>query len=149
MCTHLVFRDLAAKYLVRVCWVRPCSKPHLFFFSRLEREPECSLVVVEPDEAVESVFLVSPDGVVQPVPTAVDWDRLEVLAKNDDKGRQEIVGDDKFYELLELRAKDEQARRTNANQDANADKGKAAADEDNTRAAIPVDDAIPGDGDGI
>ncbi len=105
--------------------------------------------MVEPDEAVESVFLVSPDGVVQPVPTTVDWDRLEVLAKNDDKGRQEIVGDDKFYELLELRAKDEQARRTNANQDANADKGKAAADEDNTRAAIPVDDAIPGDGDGI
>lgn len=61
--------------------------------------------MVEPDERVEQVYLVSPDGVVQPTPTvvsppsAVDWDRLEVLERNDDEGRLEIVGDDAFYEI--------------------------------------------------
>lgn len=113
--------------------------------------------MVEPDERVEQVYLVSPDGVVQPTPTvvsppsAVDWDRLEVLERNDDEGRLEIVGDDAFYEMLGLRAEDEQAKRIRQSEavagdtNSNADNGKAPAGEDNTGAAIPVDDAIPGE----
>lgn len=143
--------------------------------------------MVEPeiDHAVKSVYIVAPDGIVEPVPVQVpaggfalassdiDWDSLEILARNDDEGRLDIVGDDKFYELLGLRAEDEvadEARQAAArgggpdvagaaapNGAAAGGVGGAAAaaaapgaspvvDEDDiTGAAIPVDDQVPGE----
>lgn len=71
------------------------------FFFRLKEEPALSLAVVELeiDHAIKSVYIVAPDGIVEPVPVQVpaggfapassdiDWDSLEILARNDDEGR--------------------------------------------------------------
>lgn len=106
----------------------------------LEEEPALSLAVLDPGVVVgpefggDSIFVVAPDGVVEPVaasvapynPTdVVDWDKLEILAPNDDEGRLEIVRDERFYELLGLRAEDEQANM--ARQAAGGDGVDAAA----------------------
>ncbi|KAF0896553.1 hypothetical protein E2562_024404 [Oryza meyeriana var. granulata] len=118
----------------------------------LDAEPALSL-----DVGGESVFVVSPDGVVEPVPApavlalgvatnVVDWDRLEILSRNDDEGRLVIVGDDEFYELLRLMVEDEQAEMDKgANVDTNAGDGYSATAEDTCGAAIPIDDAVPGE----
>uniref|UniRef100_A0A0E0EL52 Uncharacterized protein n=1 Tax=Oryza meridionalis TaxID=40149 RepID=A0A0E0EL52_9ORYZ len=89
----------------------------------LEEEPERSLALVvgdagavDADAGVESIFYVAPNGVVEKGPTVdapigVDWDSLEIFARNEEEGRLERVDDNKFYELLGLRAEDEQADR--------------------------------------
>uniref|UniRef100_J3MJD3 Uncharacterized protein n=1 Tax=Oryza brachyantha TaxID=4533 RepID=J3MJD3_ORYBR len=130
----------------------------------LEEEPTLSLAVVEPesDPPSDFVFHISPAGVVEPIPgggfapanSDVDWDRLEILARNDDEGRLDIVGDDQFYELLGLRAEDEAefARQAGAHgvrldvASATVGEGAASADGcDVTRATIPVHDEVPGE----
>nr|ABA98175.1 transposon protein, putative, Mutator sub-class [Oryza sativa Japonica Group]ABA98179.1 transposon protein, putative, Mutator sub-class [Oryza sativa Japonica Group] len=120
---------------------------------RLKEEPALSLAVVELeiDHAIKSVYIVAPDGIVEPVPVQGDY----------------IVGEDKFYELLGLRAEDEvadEARQAAARGGGPDVAGAAAggvggaaaaaaapgaspvADEDDiTGAAIPVDDQVPGE----
>ncbi|KAF0926735.1 hypothetical protein E2562_027165 [Oryza meyeriana var. granulata] len=130
----------------------------------LDGEPDLSFVVLEPDVGVvpdgfepDPIFIVLPDGVVEPIAApaiaarVVDWDTLEIPQRNDDEGRLEIVGDDQFYELLGLRAEDEKAEKdresaTNeSNLDGTGDKGKTPNGDDTSGAAILVDDAIPGE----
>jgi len=155
-----------------------------FYLIRLEEEPERSLAVVDPDAGVvdaeagvDPVLYVSPEGVVEaeppPVgqghdvaPAFVDWDSLDILARNEEEGRFEIVDDNGFYELLGLRAEDEQAERDRQAAAtagvANADGGGGVPDadgrggapdangerggvDDSIDAAIPVDDSILGE----
>lgn len=97
-----------------------------------------------------------------PASSDIDWDSLEILARDDDEGRLDIVGDETFYELLGLRAEDQAAEeaRQAATQggapEGGADAGGVApgaaaaggvaaarATDDIAGAAIPVHDEVP------
>jgi hypothetical protein len=38
----------------------------------------------------------------------IDWDALQIVERQDEEGRIEIVDDDRMYELIGLRAEDEE-----------------------------------------
>lgn len=105
-----------------------------------------------------------PAGGFAPASSDIDWDSLEILARDNDEGRLDIVGDETFYELLGLRAEDqaaEEARQAAAQGGApegGADAGGVApgaaaaggvaaarATDDIAGAAIPVHDEVPGE----
>ena len=106
--------------------------------SRLDDEPTLSLAIVDlPDELAD-----------QPQATSIDWDTLQIVEREDDEGRLEIIDDNQLYELLGLRAEDEAAER--CSEDAKKANNAAAMDDtspvdDPFGAAIPIDDDIPGE----
>ena len=67
-----------------------------FFCTRLNGEPELSLVLVEPPAQQMQTPL-------------VDWDTLRIEESRDEEGRIEIFYDEVMYELLGFRAEDEEA----------------------------------------
>ena len=69
-----------------------------FFCTRLDGEPELSLVLVEPPAQQMQTPL-------------VDWDKLRIEESRDEEGRIGIVDDEVMYELLGFRAEDEEANK--------------------------------------
>jgi hypothetical protein len=70
--------------------------PPFFFCTRLDRELELSLALVEPPAQQMQTPL-------------VDWDTLRIMESQDEDGRIKIVDDEVMYELLGFRAEDEEA----------------------------------------
>lgn len=112
------------------------------FNFRLGEEPALSLPALEPPGQ-------HPD---QP-PEVIDWDALEIIYAQEDEGRDEIVDDNRMYELLGLRADDEAGdnaseagtRAERGPADDVADDNIFDLEDDYLGAAIPVDDDVPGE----
>lgn len=112
---------------------------------RLDGEPEASVDGVEPPET--SVYHFE-----QPFPT-IDWDTLQIVERQDDEGRLEIIDEDQLFKLLGLR--DDAAANKDAddgNESYNVsldDEGPAVCQSpevcDTFGAAIPVHDDVPGE----
>ena len=115
------------------------------FNFRLDEEPALSLAALEPPGQ-------HPD---QPL-EVIDWDALEIIVPQEDEGRDEIVDDNRMYEVLGLQAEDE-AFKNASEAGTRAESGPTddvAADDvaadnisddgnDYLGASIPVDDDIP------
>ncbi|KAG2657364.1 hypothetical protein PVAP13_1KG148131 [Panicum virgatum] len=111
----------------------------------LDEEPALSLAALEPPGQ-------HPD---QPL-EVIDWDALEIIVPQEDEGRDEIVDDNRMYEVLGLQAEDE-AFKNASEAGTRAESGltdDVAADDvaadnisddgnDYLGASIPVDDDIP------
>jgi hypothetical protein len=74
----------------------------------------------------------------------IDWDALQIVESQDEEGMIEIVADDRMYELIGLRAKDEAAEKAGeAFKMQEGDVNRSYSENEIIDAAIPVDDEIP------
>ena len=74
----------------------------------------------------------------------IDWDALQIVERQDEEGRIEIVDDDRMYELIGLRAEDEAAEKAGeAFKMQEGDVNRSYSENETIDAAIPVDDEIP------
>ena len=83
----------------------------------------------------------------------VDWDNLHIADTNDDEGegRQQVIDEDQLFRLLGLRTEEDEHRSQEhqaSTEMENGPKNRNATIEeeiDTARAAIPVDDHVPGE----
>ena len=77
----------------------------------------------------------------------IDWDNLEIQETQDEEGRIQIMSEDQLYGLLGLRDEDERAKSSKhvAGPSNVAETSGPRVIEDTEGAAVPVDDAIPGE----
>jgi hypothetical protein len=73
----------------------------------------------------------------------IDWDALQIVERQDEEGRIEIVDDDSMYALIGLRAEDEAAEKAGeAFKMQEGDVNRSYSENETIDAAIPVDDEI-------
>lgn len=77
----------------------------------------------------------------------IDWDNLEIEQTQDDEGRIQVMSDDQMFALLGLRDEDESAKNSTQVDRSNSaiETSGPAVIEGTEGAALPVDDAIPGE----
>uniref|UniRef100_A0A0E0C1B6 MULE transposase domain-containing protein n=1 Tax=Oryza meridionalis TaxID=40149 RepID=A0A0E0C1B6_9ORYZ len=108
-----------------------------------------SAVATEHLDSCTSVPLFLEHGSIpeQPPIRFIDWDNLEIEGKKDDEGRIEVMTDDQLFELLGLSDENERATKSAQVDESNnvLELNGHAVIEGTEGAAIPVDDAIPGE----
>lgn len=92
----------------------------------------------------EHLEIMPADPVIpDPVIPVVDWENLQIVERQDDEGRIEMISEEQIWDLLGLRDEDESAKKK---EEDNAKSGKICVPrqmEDNEGGAAVVTDSIP------